>query len=140
MRTGARARRPPPRSELYAGLLGQPLDRLGEPEPVHLHHELDDVAPRLTAEAVAGEDVVGENEGVAVLDLRAEDFLTRSVDSTDLTAHPRRAYFFAERRNRSEWSGMRKKSSVISSFTKCTRKSALGSLPGNPILICSVIP
>ena len=39
-------------AQLDAELLRQPLDGLGEPEPVDLHHELDDVAARPAAEAV----------------------------------------------------------------------------------------
>ena len=38
---------------------GQPLDRLGEGQVVDLHHERDDVAALLAAEAVEGPDAAG---------------------------------------------------------------------------------
>ena len=59
--------------DLDAGLAREDLDRVGEGQMVELAHEADRVTRLPTAEAVAGEDVVLQNECVARLDNRAID-------------------------------------------------------------------
>ena len=86
-----------------------------------LHQEGDDVAALAAAEAVAGEDVVREGEGVALLDLGAEHLLD-PVGLLDRLDDPAAARVLLGRALEA-LTVLRDEEEVSrrSSFTRCTR-------------------